>query len=356
MKPFRTFLTTVAASSLLCLQAYAQTPDMPMTAASRHALIDRLATEVEGRYVFPDAARQVAAALRERQRRGAYDGIASARQLAETLSRDMQDVGKDRHLRVIYGDEPALGGQPGAGAAPEEAARRLAMMRSNNFGVAKIERLPFNIGYLELDGFMRASEAAGTLAAAMTVLAHTDALVIDLRNNEGGDAATSLLMASYLLDARTHLGDFTYRAGNRVEQRWSLDVVPGTRYGQKKEVFILTSRSTFSAAEDFAYALKNLKRATIVGETTGGGANAGADVRLLPRFTAFMPLSRMVSPVTGSNWEGSGVTPDLAVRAGDALRTAQVAILGKWAAAEQDPARRGELVKRMAELGGQALP
>lgn len=351
MKPFRALLTTLLTSGLLCLQAYAQVPDMPMTASSRQELVDKLASEVDRRYVFPDTAKKVASALRERQRRGAYDGIAGARQLAETLSRDMQEVGKDRHLRVVYSEQVLLDAKPKAAPSPEDAARRLAMMRSENFGVAKIERLPFNIGYLELDGFMRASDAAGTLAAAMTVLAHTDALIIDLRNNGGGDAAASVLMASYLLDKRTHLGDFHYREGKRIEQRWSMDVVPGIRYGQKKEVVILTSKSTFSAAEDFAYALKNLQRATIVGETTGGGANSGEDLRLLPHFSAFMPTSRMVSPLTQTNWEGTGVAPDVAVCAARALDTAQRAILDKWASSEQDPSRLAYLKQRSAELG-----
>ncbi len=184
----------------------------------------------------------------------------------------------------------------------------------------------------------------------MTVLTHTDALIIDLRNNGGGDAGASTLLASYLFDTRTHLGDFYYRQGNRIEQRWSLDVVPGLRYGQRKDVYILTSKDSFSAAEDFAYLLKNLKRATVVGETTGGGANAGADVRLLPHFAAFMPLSRLVSPITKTNWEGVGVTPDLKVCAADALRMAQVTILEKRATLEQDGARLGELRQRIEEL------
>jgi len=363
MKPWRTLITAFFTSGLLCLQAAAQTPDSPpqvdmrMTAAARQELVGRLASEVDQRYVFPGTARKVATALREQQKRGAYDAITSARQLAETLTRQMQDVGGDRHLRVVYSEQVLAARKPHAEPSPHERAQRLEMMRSANFGVAKIERLPFNIGYLELDGFFSASDAAGTLAAAMTVLANTDALVIDLRNNGGGDAAASVLMASYLLDKRTHLGDFQYREGKRVEQRWSLDVVPGVRYGQKKEVYILTSKATFSAAEDFAYALKNLKRATIVGETTGGGANSGEDLRLLPHFSAFMPTGRMVSPITQSNWEETGVAPDIAVCAGQALESAQRTILEKWAASENDASRLAYLKQRLAELGtGGGIP
>jgi hypothetical protein len=357
MTRLKTLVAALFLSSLACLPAFAQAPgtasqpDMPMTAASRQQLVDRLAEEVGRRYVFPDVAKQVAATLRARQARGAYAGMDSARQLAEALTQEMQAVSKDRHLRVLYSEEPIPARKPEIAPSAEEAARYLAMLRSGNFGVEKIERLPLNIGYLELNGFAPVKEAADTLAAAMTVLAHTDALIVDLRNNGGGDGSTSLLLASYLFDERTHLNDFYYRDGNRIEQRWSLDVVPGLRYGQRKDVYILTSKDSFSAAEDFSYALKNLKRASVVGETTGGGANGGDDVRLLPNFSAFIPLSRMVSPITKTNWEGVGVSPDIAVCAGDALRTAQLAVLKKWAARETRRDRLDQLEGRIAELG-----
>jgi hypothetical protein len=356
MKVLRALATTIIVTALACLPALAQMPgssnqaDMQMTAASRQQLIDNLIKEVENRYVLPDAAKKVAASLREKQKRGVYDGITSAHQLSEALTQEMQATGRDRHLRVMFSQEVIPARKPDTEPSPDEAARHLAMLRSDNFGVAKIEHLPFNIGYLELVGFAPAKDAADTLAAAMTVLAHTDALIIDLRNNGGGDAAASVLMASYLLDKRTHLNDFYYREGNRIEQRWSLDVVPGLRYGQKRDVYILTSKDTFSAAEDFTYALKNLKRATVVGETTGGGANSGDDIRLLPNFAAFMPMSRLISPITKSNWEGVGVTPDVSVCADDAMRTAQVAILKKWAASETSGSRLDHLKNRIAEL------
>jgi len=267
------------------------------------------------------------------------------------LTAQLQATSRDRHLRVMYSEQVLPASTPNTSPTPDAVASKLAQMRSENFRVEKIERLPFNIGYLELVGFAPAKQAAETLAAAMTVLAHTDALIIDLRNNGGGDAASSTLLASYLLDKRTHLGDFYYREGNRIEQRWSSDVVPGLHYGQKKDVFILTSRDTFSAGEDFMYALKNLKRATVIGETTGGGANAGDNKRLLPNFAIFVPLSRFISPVTKTNWEGVGVTPDVKVCADDALRTAQVAILNKMAQSETNPAKVNRVKTRIAELG-----
>jgi hypothetical protein len=361
MKVLQTIVAGIVVSVLACLPASAQMhgspdqADMQMTAASRQQLIDSLIKEVNNGYVFPDLAKKVDASLRAQHKRGVYDSITSAQKLSEVLTDHLQATTSDRHLRVTYSEQVIPESKPSTGPSPEEAARRLAMMRSNNFGVKKIEHLPFNIGYLDLDGFMAAKDAADTIAGAMTVLAHTDALIIDLRNNGGGDSATVTLLASYLFDKRTQLNDFYYREGNRIEQRWTSDVVPGLRYGQKKDVYVLTSKDSFSAAEDFTYALKNLKRVTVVGETTGGGANPGTDKRLLPNFSVFMPLGRSISPITKTNWEGVGVTPDVSVCTADALRAAQVAILTKMAQSEKNTFEFGRLKERIAELGRPSL-
>lgn len=325
---------------------------MQVTPASRQLLIEHLIAEVNRSYAFPDVAKKIDIALRQHHQRGDYHRISSAQLLSEMLTKHLQATSGDRHLRVTYSEQPIPVRKPAVRSepAPDHAARYLAEMQSNNFGVEKVERLPFNIGYLELVGFAPAKEAAATLAAAMTVVAHTDALIIDLRRNLGGDSATGPLLASYLLDQRTRLNDFYYREGNRIEQRWSSDAVAGLRFGQKKDVYILTSKETFSAAEDFTYALKNLQRVTVVGETTGGGANPGDDRRLLPNFSLFVPLGRAISPVTQSNWEGVGVRPDVSVCASDALRTAHLAILKKIAVSEKDSAKRSRVEERIAQV------
>lgn len=360
MKFFQAMAAAIFVSTLAGAPALAQMPatsgqaDMQLTEPIRQQLIDKLIEEVNRSYVFPEIAKTIDVALREQQRRGAYSGITSAQQLSEALTKQLQSTATDRHLRVSYSEKPIPARGPSIEPTAAEVAGKLAALRLENFGVEKIERLPFNIGYLNLRGFAPAQDAAETFAAAMTVLAHTDALIIDLRNNYGGDAAASTLLASYLFDKRTHLSDFNYREGNRVEQRWTLVVVPGLRYGQKKDVYLLTSKDTFSAGEDFAYALKNLKRATLIGETTGGGANAGDDRRLLPNFSVFIPLSRLISPVTKTNWEGVGVTPDVSVPADDALKVAQLTVLRKMAQSENNPAKLSRLKERMAEVGAAA--
>lgn len=364
MKRILPVVAALALSMTMPLPAWAQSPApvsvtaTAMTAASRTELIDTLIREIDNRYVFPEQANKVHVYLRAQQQRGAYDHITDGQQLSEALTRDLQATAGDRHLHVTFSAQPIPALQPNGAPSPEDVAARLAGMRANNFGVEKIVHLPGNIGYLELTGFASAHDAAGTLAAAMTVLAHTDAMIIDLRHNGGGDAATVALLASYFFDARTHLNDFHYRQDHRIEAQWTADGAAGPRYGQKKDLMILTSKETFSAAENFSFALKNLKRATLVGETTGGGANPGTDMRLTPHFSIFLPHGRSVSPVTKTSWEGVGVTPDMAVPAGDALRTAELAILKKLAASEQDPDKRGRLNERMVEISnktGQTL-
>jgi CubicO group peptidase (beta-lactamase class C family) len=192
-----------------------------------------------------------------------------------------------------------------------------------NFGFEKIERLGGNVGYLDLRAFESPDSAAETAAAAMAFLANTDALIFDLRQNGGGDPAMVAFLCSYLFDQRTHLNDLYSRPDNRTEEFWTRDDVPGKRYGDKP-VFVLTSSRTFSGAEEFSYNLKSLKRATIVGETTGGGAHPVNPRRLGKDFLITVPFARAINPITKTNWEGTGVKPDVDVPAAQALKVAHL--------------------------------
>jgi C-terminal processing protease CtpA/Prc len=196
----------------------------------------------------------------------------------------------------------------------------LAFQKKTNAGFVKIERLPGNVGYLELHGFMPGAEEPA--AAAMNFLAGTDALIIDLRNNRGGGPQAVTLLCSYFFDEKpVHLNSLFWRKDNRTDDFWTLKSVAGKRY-LGKDIYILTSKRTFSAAEEFAYDLQCLKRATLVGETTGGGAHPGGMAPLGEHFMAFIPMGRAINPITKTNWEGKGVKPDIAVPADKALETA----------------------------------
>jgi C-terminal processing protease CtpA/Prc len=235
--------------------------------------------------------------------------------------------------------------QPG----PDEQARELEFLRTINFGFEKVERLPGNVGYLDLRGFLPAQLGAETVVAAMNFVANTDALIIDLRRNGGGDPAMVALISSYLFGAEpVHLNDLYFRPDNSTHQWWTLPYVPGKRYGEKKEVYVLTSKRTFSAAEEFTYNLKNLKRARIVGETTGGGAHPGGGRRINEHFAIWVPSGRAINPISKTNWEGTGVTPDVEVPADQALKVAHIAALNSVLEKVTEPERQDAIKQAIA--------
>lgn len=338
------------ASTLALAQMGPPGPDMTINGAQRAQMLDAVVREMHKNYVFPDMAKKVDTAIAQKRKSGEYDSIVSARVLSDRLTEDLRAVTNDKHLRVRHSAEPSP--QPTGPREPTAAqeAEMMAFFRERNFGVERIERLPFNIGYLDFQGFAPPKGSADTIAATMTVLAHTDALIIDLRKNGGGDPDAVTLLASYLLDQPTHLTNIYYRQGDRTEQKWSSDKVKGVRYGQKKDVYILTGKRTFSAGEDFSFAMKNQKRVTIIGETTGGGAHPGGFEWLTPHFSMFIPNGRSSDPKTNTNWEVVGVAPHVSVPAADALKTAQLAILKKMADGEKNPGRLERLTARMAAV------
>lgn len=323
-----------------------------MDAAARAQVIDALVQQLNTYYVFPDVAAKVELALRDKQQHGGYDGVVRAQDLAQALTTDVRAVAHDLHLGVRASDTPMLPepARDKTGTASDEA-RMLARMKELNYGLGGIEKLPGNIGYLEVRGFVPAKHAEQPFAAAMTQLVDCDALIIDLRRNGGGDPAGVAFLTSYLFDTRTHLNDLYWREGDRTEEFWTIADVPGKKFGQRKAVYVLTSSKTFSGGEEFSNNLKQLQRATLIGETTGGGANPGRSRQLTPYFSAFIPNGRAINPITKTNWEHTGVAPDVRVAASKALVVAQKMALEKLAAAASDPQRAKALRASAAALG-----
>jgi C-terminal processing protease CtpA/Prc len=196
-------------------------------------------------------------------------------------------------------------------------------MERINCGFVKVEQLPGNIGYLKFNMFASPDMCGPTASAAMNFLANTDALIVDMRDNGGGDPSMVRYVSSYVFSTRTHLNDLWNRKTGETQEYWTLDTIPGKRFGGEKPVYVLTSSRTFSGAEEFSYNLKMLKRATIVGETTGGGAHPVAGRRIDDHFMIGVPGARAINPISKTNWEGVGVEPDVKVAAADALTTAQ---------------------------------
>jgi len=324
--------------------------DMTIDAKTRGEVIEGAIKHLNDSYVFPDIAKQMEKALRDRAEKKEYDGVTSARSFAELLTNHLREVSRDKHLRVVFRPEVIPVRNPDAVPSPEDVQRFRDSMRAANWGFEKVERLEGNIGYLDLRGFYDADSGGDTVAAAMNFLSGTDALIIDLRNNGGGSPAMVALISSYLFEGEpVHLNDIYWRPDNSTHQWWTLPYVPGKRYG-KKDVYVLTSNRTFSAAEEFTYNLKNLKRATIVGETTGGGAHPGGPRRINDHFMIGVPSGRAINPITKTNWEGSGVKPDVEAPAAGALKAAHLLALKKSMEARSDPAQKARLKQAIASL------
>ena len=284
-------------------------------------------------YVFPEQAGQAATAIEARLEAGEYDDLDEIT-LTERLTRDLQEITGDRHLRVVFGGGP--GPRRQRIGEPEEPkdheARRLAMRRMgrlDNFGIRQVERLDGNVGYLDVRRVAVPANAGPAIGAAMELVAGTYALIIDLRHNGGGAPEGVVFWCSYLLDERpTHLNDIFHADTGETRQFWALPYVPGTRYPDRP-VFVLTSGRTFSGGEDFAYTLQALGRATVVGETTGGGAHPTRGFPISAAVHIGIPFARSVNPVTGTNWQGTGVVPDVPADAERAYDVAYARALEK---------------------------
>jgi C-terminal processing protease CtpA/Prc len=221
-------------------------------------------------------------------------------------------------------------------------ARELEEARRDNFGFRKVERLDGNIGYIDFRYFADAGQAGATAVAAMNFLAYSDAVIVDLRQNGGGSPSQIQLICSYFFEEPTHLNDLYYRAGDSTENYWTLPYVPGNRMAGA-DLYILTSNRTFSGAEEFSYNMKNQKRATIIGETTGGGAHPTDVMIVQTDYILRVPVARAINPVSKTNWEGTGVAPDIQVPAGEAFDKAYSMALEKLAAKAADPGKKAEL-------------
>jgi hypothetical protein len=331
--------------------------DMPIDAKTKTDTIASLARGLKDAYVFPDVAAKIAATLEERNARGQYDSITSAKAFSDLVTKQMFEVANDKHLRLVYSARP-LPAMPASkpGSAPPPNDRMLLQLRVSNYEFERVERLSGNIGYLKLNAFVDAERGGGVASGAMAFLANSDALIIDLRQNGGGGHAMVALLASYFFSGLVHLNDLAYRIeGSRdydVTQVWTAPYVPGQRYIDK-EVYILTSPRTFSAAEEFTYDLQALKRVTVVGETTAGGANPGGPYRLGDHFYAAMPRGHSINAVTKSNWEGKGIEPDVKVPEADALKTAHRIALQHLIEKTTDPQALGSLKQALATLAAE---
>lgn len=291
-----------------------------VSAQEQVLVVDSLVVMLNREYVFPEKAKEMSDLLQKNLKNGAYNQFTEPGMLGEKITADLQSVSHDLHLRVMYGPEEIAEYRKqqestDKAAVEEEMIKELG---AYNFGFKEVKILDGNIGYLKFNSFVDAKYGAPTAAAAMQMMAYTDAIIFDLRDNGGGSPSMIQFITTYLLDDYTHLNTFYWRPTDELQQFWTLPYVPGKTM-PKVDVYVLTSNRTFSGAEEFTYNLKNLKRAVIIGEVTGGGAHPVDFMIIDDNFGISMPKGRAINPITKTNWEGIGITPDYVVAAPAAL-------------------------------------
>jgi hypothetical protein len=299
----------------------------------RTAVIQDIIRLTKAKYVFPQAGEEIASILETRLGAGHYDDITSVGELALRLTSDLRTISSDGHWSVLYDPKGAAEQvDPETEADSDRLARYLETARKTNYGFERVERLKGNVGFIDLRRFEQSEYGGETAVAAMNFVANCDALIIDLRQNHGGYPSMVQLITSYLYDPEPrHINTFYYRPTDDTQQFWTFAHVPGRRRPDIP-VYVLVSSATGSGAEEFAYNLRCMERATLVGETTAGFAHPVTKEVAQRDFVVRLPYGRPINPITGSNWEGVGVEPHLAVPAEDALRVAHLAAIEHLAA------------------------
>ncbi|MEY9835226.1 S41 family peptidase [Streptacidiphilus sp. EB103A] len=293
-----------------------------MTALDTDRIVTETAKLIADHYVFPDIAEQLSALLADRLAAGHYGAAGTAEELGALVTEDLQSVNGDRHLRLQYHAE-TVPAEPGGAVLAEitreadDSMNGVPLVRRLDGGVALLELAPIIFPMQLKDG------ATGeTLRAALNLVACAEALIIDLRRTRGGSPDTVACICGYLLDESTHVNTTYWRDGDSYAQSWSPAYVPGPRFGGSKPLYVLTSGSSFSGAEELAYDLQQLGRAVVVGERSRGGAHPREGYTVHPHLEVTVPTGRSVNPVSGTDWEGVGVRPDIEVPAAEALERA----------------------------------
>jgi hypothetical protein len=307
----------------LFLLAVVWSSQSQVTTTDLDDVVRRTARILRAEYIDPDKGKAMDEFLMEQLKSASYKAISEPEAFTRKLTEDLRRISKDLHLSLFYspGELPDLNGFE-TEINKEEKETILSELRKDHFGLERVEILTGNVGYLDFRFFAPLEFAGDTYAAAFKKLQGVEALIIDLRSNRGSMSDQTIpFLCGYLFSSSVHLNSIYFKKKGFTKQYWSNEYVPSKKLSDVP-VYLLTSSMTFSGGEELAYDLKALKRATIIGHTTAGGANPVAPVKIHPNFGINLPQARVINPVTGTNWEGIGVVPDTLVMPFEALHTA----------------------------------
>lgn len=304
---------------------------------------------LEDKYVFPDSAARAISEVKDRSKCGLYTHLDGEAKFAEAITRDLQEITEDTHLRVVFDPVRVAKMQDAGKHRGNRDIAALAKLR--NHGFSRVDNLKGNVGYVDIRHFFAPSISCETAAATMRFIADTDAVIVDLRNNTGGNPLMVQFLCSYFFDGETpiHLNSITSRPQRKTTEYWTLPHVPGKRMSNIA-LYILTSGHTFSGGEEFAYNIVSLKRGTIIGESTAGGANLAGIDAILDSFYVTIPHATSINPVTQTNWEGCGVKPHIETHADLALETAHILAIRQLIEKEEDDLAKTKLEWLLEEV------
>lgn len=361
MKKMIFVVLTLSTLMLLVVRIFGQpAPKIQLDAKMKKQTVDSACVLLAKNYVFPEKAAKMIKLLKKNLKSGVYNRLDDPEEFANRLTGDLRSVSRDRHLAVMFGPQ-RIAQMRCDTLSGETLPEIIRAHQRDNYGFYKVERLAGNVGYVDLRMFdsPQIPGAGAAAVSAMNFLANTQAIIFDLRRNGGGSPEMIQLLSTYLFDGEAHLNDLYNRPTEFTQQYWILPWVPGPRLS-KVPVYILTSDYTFSGAEEFSNNLRELKRATIVGQTTGGGAHPVAFKALNDLFILKVSIGRAINPVSKKNWEGTGVQPHVKVPADSALGVAYLMALDTLLKSAVDPREKNELFNvraiKQAELVAVKVP
>ncbi|KUG25134.1 d-alanyl-d-alanine carboxypeptidase [hydrocarbon metagenome] len=312
------FLTIV--SILFSINLQAQENEGKINKEIINEFVKKSSNLLKEKYIFPEVAEKISVHINDKNKEGFFDNLTDPKEFAEVMTEEMQSISNDKHMRVhVKSINNTL--EPEAPNPLKNIYKTESQFKSINFGFTKLEKIKGNIGYLKLDGFAPLHAAKDYADLAMKYLSTSDAVIIDLRENNGGSPDLVQYICSYFFEEPTHLNSLYNRVSNDTAHFVSLEKVDGKKMPDIP-LFVLTSSKTFSAGEEFAYNIQTQKRGTLIGETTGGGANPGQLFNVTKNLGVFIPTGMAINPITKTNWEGIGVKPDIETTTEEVLEKA----------------------------------